>query len=450
MTKTEVESQPAGYDYRSFYKNLRLVLAVEEGVVYTASDEGGTVLISDETTLLDILGETGHAISIRRFASEEEREAYIHGRFGAHMRHDRVDENLVKTGLSADLSMVSGNDVARPAGSFKLAVRARQAAFRATLPAPARTITDARWDNYDFLLALGHEDETLYPTLRGAGGARDYFRARGARWWRGSLTGDPKGDGPTRNLTSSQVACVNLLLPLREHPSLLAAMLRTVDAEIEAVTRIELRGADDQAISSFVELEWTGRMGTLEGRGSRGANATSADACLIGVTSTGERRAFLLEFKYTESYSNDKWRGKGEKGAERRAKYAERYAESTSCFSGVASLDDVLYEPFYQIVRLGLLGDAMRADRELGLAAARVVVVCPEENSAYRNRITSPPLRRLFPDATTVAEVARRLWKQPDGFCMIDPRKMVEAARASGTGADLDRWSDYMGNRYGW
>jgi hypothetical protein len=457
MKSTDGEHHPSGYDYRSKFQDIQMIRGFEGGSVYTANDAGRPVLISDEGTLLDILAEddselTDRAIAVRRFASEEERERYIHERWGSKGMIEDLNELEADATSPASIDGSLGVDTTTGHSelAFKLSARARQAAFRATLPIAARTPTDQPWASHDFLLALGHEEETLYPSIRGAGGALDYFRARGARWWRSPATGDAKGDGPTRNLTSSQVACVNLLLPLLEKPSLLAAMLRVVDPTIETVERIHCEGPTGQALSAYVELEWTGRVGTLEGRGSRGAHATSADACLIGVTSTGERKAFLLEFKYIEAYRNGVWQGEGEKGAERKALHAERYTSPSSCFSGAAALDDVLYDPFYQIVRLGLLGDALREDEALHLADVTVIVVCPSENTAYRERVTSPALRRLFPDETTVAGVSRHLWKRPEGFRMIDPKQLVDAVRTAGDAPEVERWSGYMRDRYGW
>lgn len=457
MKITEVEYHPAGYDYRSGFQGVRLIRAFEGGSVYAASEDGCPVLILDEGTLLGMLAEgdakqTDRAIAVRRFANEEERERYVRGRWGSKGIIGDGDELEAdaRSPTPVDASLGVSTTARHRDLAFKLSARARQAAFRATLSLAARTPTDQPWASHDFLLALGHEEETLYPSLRGAGGAVDYFRARGAHWWRSPRTGDSNGDGPTRNLTSSQVACVNLLLPHLAKPSLLAAMLRVVDPTIETVASIHSRAANGQGLCAYVELEWTGRVGTLEGRGSRGANATSADACLIGVTSTGERKAFLLEFKYTEAYADGGWKGEGAKGSERRALYAERYASPSSCFSGAASLDAVLYDPFYQIVRLGLLGDAMREDRALQLVDARVVVVCPRENVAYRERITSPALRQLFPDEATVAGAARWLWKRPEGFGMIEPKQLVDAVRIAGAEPEVERWSRYMRDRYGW
>jgi hypothetical protein len=251
-------------------------------------------------------------------------------------------------------------------------------------------------------------------------------------------------------MTSSQVACVNLFLPLREERALLAAMLRSLDPEIVDVAPVPYTAPNGRQESSLVELEWTGRKGTLEGHGSRGSRATSADACVIGVTSSGARRLFLFETKYTESYTTGAgWKGGGSEGENRRRCYSTKYASPDSCLSGAAPLDEVLYEPFYQIVRLGLLADAARADTAMGLSETRVIVVCPDGNTAYRERITSPGLQRRFPDVATVEGVAKRLWRDPTGVGIVDPGKLVEAVSEI-QGAPMQHWSHYLQGRYAW
>ena len=108
--------------------------------------------------------------------------------------------------------------------SFGNAVRRRQAHFRDTSPTiseQGRSPWDDQGRRHGYLLAVGHEDENLYPSLRGASGARRFFKWRGIRW-HGS-------DGPTRNMVSSQIACVNFLLPLADIPGAVAAAVRAID-----------------------------------------------------------------------------------------------------------------------------------------------------------------------------------------------------------------------------
>ena len=90
-----------------------------------------------------------------------------------------------------------------------------------------RSPTDDKGIRNPHLLALGYEVENLFPGVRGGGGAIDFFSQRGIKWWKSSRSGDDsKVDGPTRNMASSQVACVNFLLPLVSIPGALLTALR--------------------------------------------------------------------------------------------------------------------------------------------------------------------------------------------------------------------------------
>jgi hypothetical protein len=418
---TRTERHPARYDYRSRFPDLKDAGGSEGVEIFIAQENGEAALIADESTLLDILDESDRevGISIHFFTNEAARERY--------------------------LETLRGN------ADFKTRARIRQAEFKRSLSAAAQALVDDHCRRHPFLLAGGSEEENLYPGLRGPGGAKSYFADRRIQWWRSARSGDPPGNrGPTRNMTSSQVACINLFLPLLQERATLAAMLRSLDPEIVDVAPVPYTAPNGRSESSLVELEWTGRKGTLEGRGSRGSRATSADACVIGVTSAGARRLFLFECKYTESYTTRAgWRGDGPRGDERRRCYGTKYGSQDSCLSGAAPLDEVLYEPFYQIVRLGLLADAARADTEMGLSDSRVIVVCPEGNTAYRDRITSPGLRHRFPDVTTVGDVASRLWRDEAGVAIVDPGKLVDVVRED-AGAPMHDWSYYLKERYGW
>ena len=293
------------------------------------------------------------------------------------------------------------------------------------------------------MLALALEDENLYPSLRGAGGARQFFGKRGIKWWRHCGFDDPSADGPTRNMASSQIACINFLLPLRGTEDGLLAVLGAIDDDVTGMVGID----DPRAgTSSTVEFEWIGLGHALEGEAytTRGEFATSIDAFMVAETRVG-RRAYLLEWKYTESYGeNDK--GRGRKGRTRRRRYGTRYAASPAFRDGI-SLDAWLHEPFYQIMRQRLLADRMVAKKELGVSEAKVVLVVPGENFAYRSDITSPILQGKFPDLVTVEDVTRAAMNIPDrDFGIVSQDVLAEAARAWGG----PQWSRYQRERYGW
>ena len=326
--------------------------------------------------------------------------------------------------------------------------RRRQAEFRdasPTISGKARTPNDPRGQRYGYLLATGCEDENLYPSLRGENGARRFFERRGLGWWQASASGDNSGGTrPTRNMASSQIACVNFLLPLLEIPGALTAMLRAIDGDVTDVVSIQGGGC-----SSNIEIEWIGLGHALEGPSvtSRGSLSTSVDGFLVAKTRTG-RRAYLLEWKYVEEYRTQ-FLGKGRNGETRRRRYGERYRTSRS-FNGKVPLDAWLYNPFYQIMRMRLLADRMVAKRELDVTEAKVVVVVPAGNLDYRERITSPELSSFYPEAHTVADVMRMSLTNPErDFASACPSSLADAVRVA-CGESATAWGDYQRARYGW
>ncbi len=334
--------------------------------------------------------------------------------------------------------------------------RRRQHAFRDTSPtisASARAPTDSKGLRHGHLLALGHEDENLYPSLRGPSGAKAVFASRRIKWWRSGRSGDAPGcDIPTRNLASSQLACVNFLLPLAETPEALVAMLRCIDEDIcDVLLLSQIPLAGGAPTPSFVEFEWVGCESCLEGgSGTRGANTTSADALIVGLTQNGLRRAYVIEWKYVEEYIGAKDKGEGNPGKTRRKRYAGLYNAPYSRFSGKVPMDELFYEPYYQIMRLGLLADKMVQEKEFGITEAKVIVVCPQGNTAYRETITSPALRQRFPDHTTVETMIKSTMNKPDGFAMVATESLVPLIRESTAGAKLSDWVAYQHERYGY
>ena len=326
--------------------------------------------------------------------------------------------------------------------------RRRQAWFRehsSTISQDARSPSDDKGLRYDHLLALGFEHENLYPGLRGGDGALTFFAERGIKWQR-TGSGDIRGgEGPTRSMVGSQIACANFLLPLRGVPGALTAVARAIDDDVEDIVPITHEGRE-----SPVEIEWVGLDPPLEEdtAPTRGARATSVNAFMIGATGAG-RRAYMLEWKYSEEYPKGEDKGRTESGKKRRRRYAHLYCHEASSFNGSVPMDELLYEPFYQIMRLRLLADRMVAEKELCVSDARVVVVVPKGNTPYREKITSPALVQRFPDFTTVEEVVRATLKDPDrAFTTISPETLLDAVDRE-CGDSVSEWAAYQRERYG-
>lgn len=303
----------------------------------------------------------------------------------------------------------------------------------------------------DHLLALGSECKNLYPSIRGADGAVKFFRDREIKWWRNARSGDANGkEGPTRNMASSQIACVNFLLPLVEIEGALLAFIQAIDGDVTKIVPINYE-INCEKITSCVEFEWIGINGPLEENAPpvRGANTTSVDAFVVAETIYG-KTAYLLEWKYVEEYpTRNNYLGNGSPGETRLGRYCKLYAESSS-FNGVVPIEELLYEPLYQLMRQRLLADRMVRCNELGVSRAKVIAVVPQENTAYRNRLTSPELAKRFPDRKTVSDLFRASLKDPDdAYSIICPSVLVNAVeRACGDSAA--KWVGYQRERYGW
>jgi hypothetical protein len=280
----------------------------------------------------------------------------------------------------------------------------------------------------------------------------DFFSSRAIAWWTSSRSGDRDRDahyvGPTRNLASSQVSCVNFLLPLAAIPGALLALLQQIDADVVGLEDI----VDRRGSRSPVEFEWIGYRESVEGGRTRGANQTSIDALMVARTTRG-RRAYLIEWKYCEEYRNPENKGAGRSGATRRTRYQHLYGAPTSSFNGGLPFDELLYEPFCQLMRMLLLGDRMLQEGvtdSLRIDDARVIVVCPTANHDYRNLVLTTPLGRRWPAGTTVQTAMRAALKEPRRFEVVAQDDLVAGLRRGPLAEQIRPWLDYHELRYGW
>ena len=116
-------------------------------------------------------------------------------------------------------------------------------------------------------------------------------------------------------------------------------------------------------------------------------------------------------------------------------------------------LDEFLFEPFYQLMRLRLLADEVERSGigpGLAVADARVVVVCPAANRDYRLAVRSTPLARRFSKHTSIEGVMRATLRDPAGISVASSEALVAGLRASDQAANLGDWLDYHALRYGW
>ena len=247
-----------------------------------------------------------------------------------------------------------------------------------------------------------------------------YFAKNEISWWRGS------DYLPTGHLLSSQVACINHLYTTRQRPDLASCILRAVDPEITRAVPVD---------QGFVEFEFIGKHQYLEERSfTRGANCTSIDAFMIGETTTGARRAFLIEWKYTESYSR-----KDLYIPERAIIYDTLISHGSSPFRNI-SPRELYYEPFYQLMRQTLLGWQISEHAHYGCTSYRHIHVVPEHNTEFHMNITAPTLI-----GKTVSEAWSKLLKYPENYLITTPRMFMHPIMYE---QDTRSISDYLHNRY--
>jgi hypothetical protein len=347
-------------------------------------------------------------------------------------------------------------------------VKRRQAHFRDTsdtITDKARYPDDAVGRRHGHLLAVDSEEENLFPSLRDGRAVR-FFAARRIKWWRSTRGGDPtegaigrrRPNGPTRNMANSQIACVNVLMPLSASRTALTAMLREIDSRVEEAEVIRYQRRGEPTHESLVEFEWVGEGNSLEGTpGTRGANTTSADALLVARMRDGSKKGFLMEWKLIEEYRRAANTLTGAAGATRRKRYEASYGTSKA-FGPGRTFEDIAYDPMWQLMRMTLLGDLMAAraaadrDRECGIHESSVVVVCPRENTAYHESIPES-LRHVAgqraAEESPLEAVCSRWWS--DGRLMFcSPRRLVDAVRRDAPAEMPDGWSEYMRERYNW
>lgn len=311
---------------------------------------------------------------------------------------------------------------------------ARQIAFHSgTTKTPGTTPPDDL--RRRVVLARGREAENLFPSIRGPHGAAEFFREREIVWW----SHTQENDRPSRHLASSQISCVNFLLPLAlGHPGTLLVLLQAIDPDIVDIVPIEHEGR-----RALVEFEWVGVSAPLEGVPFvRGEKCTSIDALILGRTADRTIRGYFVEWKYTESCGEALGHGRP---STRLARYGGLY-RSSGFFR--APLESLMYEPAYQLVRSLVLGFRTVKQQELGVIEARTVVVCPDANDSYR---LLPPEHALAGGSVISVNdfMRQRVLTAPERFCMVSQRQLFDRILESGASTPVG-WADYHRCRYAW
>ena len=322
----------------------------------------------------------------------------------------------------AELTLSAGGE--GESAGFDPRERQRQGAYLAA-EFPERT----GFQDANYRLLPEHAGCNLAPSIRDL--APTYFASNGIAWHTHANHG-----------LSSQVCCLNFLMPLARRPDLLARLVGSAlgisDPEMLPVEP----GPDSRPW--FIGFEWIGgdylNEAGSNGARKRGAHCTSADA-VVRFRHTGITETLLVEWKYTERYGQPI----PPDGNETRTR---RYKGLAFGPSGPIRndlklrLEDFFWEPFYQLLRQQMLASEMQKAREQGADRVRVLHIGPAGNRAL-TKVTSPALQRFGDNAF---QVFRSLLIRPDDFVNRSTEDLFGPYIAEL--AQSDPWSAYLARRY--
>ena len=291
--------------------------------------------------------------------------------------------------------------------------------------------------SHPICLPRGHAVRNLFPGTRET--AMAYFSKFEIKWH------DGQAGKPSNHLCDSQVCCVNFLFPFSQHPDALAVLLRPVFPGLAKMLPIEN--------GQYVAFEWIGQHNYLHekvsrnGKRTRGANFTSADAAVMFERTDGTPQIVLIEWKYTEAYNSKQSLAIAKSGTDRREIYRWLYNRSDCPINKaiLPSFDALFFEPFYQLMRQQFLAHEMERAQELWADVVSVLHIAPEHNADFR-KVTSPELKRLGETATGIWQ---RLVTAPDRFTSVSTEALFGNLVVKPL-PEMQAWADYINARYSW
>jgi hypothetical protein len=244
--------------------------------------------------------------------------------------------------------------------------------------------------------------------------------------------------------SGAQVCCVNFLFPFADQPRALAHVLRRAFPCVREMLPMES--------GQYVAFEWIGRDNYLgeivrgNGKRTRGANVTSADAAVMFLRTDGKRQIVLIEWKYTESYGGN-CLTIAKSGTDRTKIYRHLFQRDDCPVdkSLLPDFDALFYEPFYQFFRQQCLAREMERAREMDADIVSVLHLAPGPNIGFR-RVTSPGLQSLGKTAT---EVWTRLAGSSGRFLSRTVEEVFGGLSQERI-PEMGPWLEYIEARYSW
>jgi hypothetical protein len=324
-------------------------------------------------------------------------------------------------------------------GKFLESEKPQQAKFKTSSPYfsdAARADGIYKGKARPFCLPQEYAEENLFPGIRQSAPA--YFASQRIKWH------DGQNGKPSNHLCDSQVCCINFLFPFANQPRALAEVLHPIFPEIRDMLPIE----NEQ----YVACEWIGQENYLgekisrNGKRTRGANFTSADAAVMFEQQDGKRHIVLIEWKYTESYGRTSLKI-AKSGTDRTAIYKPLFNREDCPIDKdlLPNFTSLFYEPFYQFMRQQFLAYEMERAHELDANTVSVLHIAPARNMDFR-KVTSSELEPLGDTATGVW---KKLARPRDKFISVSTEQLF-GELSVGQLPEMRAWLEYMCMRYAW
>jgi len=256
------------------------------------------------------------------------------------------------------------------------------------------------------------------------------------------------------NLLSSQILCVNIFFPLRNHLPLVNGFLKKFYPSLAKVTDID--------------FEYIGprNRNYLKEPGGRGYNRTSADVAITWEDIEGKNNLLLVEFKFTEPNFGEC--SKSENPDRDRCNHGEVVISSpqTECYRSEVGrpywemvlspqgpfiremLNRTQYCPFrydfYQLMRNQLLAKCIAEDKDSGFHVAEFAVCYDDRNETLLN-LSHP----IDSDSNPLTSWKSFL-KNPSSFKHFTIQQLLKHIdHTDNLPSELKQWRAYLNTRYG-
>jgi len=258
----------------------------------------------------------------------------------------------------------------------------------------------------------------------------DYFVNNEIAFWKTGIAEVDEYNMPTGHTLSSQISCLNHLYPLRYDEKAVLSIAQVVCPDIEKVLEIKT----DKYRPAYIAFEVVSDTNHLnENENYRGKMCTTIDA-LIYAQHKGNKILLPIEWKYTESYNDDKDYSIEDRYFEKEGKGKERL--NRYCYNKKGRLIDnseqlkildnykksvYFFEPFYQLMRQTLWAEQMIAHKNSETIEADDYIhvhVIPQENSDL--------LDKIYPCSNKNMETTwRECLRDQSKYKIISPEKLL-------------------------